>query len=184
MSEKAETNLELQRTFESEVRREYALFKTNGKSVADDIVAHVNRGRKIGLILKEWCEAESLQGNFFNFKGFCLKHEAQLGFGLIDANMFVSISNKLPKPAQTLEDARPVFQLDMVAAGILEIPVRVTQQIASKNTPLNFITTKLLDVKQKCAEWMEEEPFDSWNKERRRDVKEQLQWAADLYAKL
>ena len=133
---------DIEQSFAATIKERIAVFQRHGDSIASDIVGHVNSAREIGILLLEWSQGT------FNLT-FVERHAKDLG-DYEQLNRFVRIANRLPEPAQSLDEARPVMQIDFQTAGLLSIP-ESTAPKASDMTPYIVLCNRIGKVREAIA---------------------------------
>lgn len=168
---------ELEKSFASEIRERFNAFVTKGRAMRDDMVNHTNDCRAIGLLLKEW------SNNQFTFD-FYQKHEEVLVMEYKQAKAFISVANRMEEPAETIEDARMVWQLDFQAAGLLAVPESFAPQQSHYTAPAVKLMGKIRSVREVLSRWLEEKPADKWDDEERETVVGQLEPLVKFYEEI
>ena len=161
----------------AEVRRLFGAFEKQGRALGESLVEHVNTGRQIGLLLKEWQGREQVTFEFFH------RHQEQLPFAFDTAQRFVSMANRMPGPAESVDDARRVLQLDFQAAGLLNLPER-GPQIAHAPTGFVMFVGALGAAKERFLKWTDDEPVEQWPPASRETVRAKLRPFVELYERL
>lgn len=155
-------------------------FNAKCSDLASTHVELTNEARKIGMAIQQWCGHRQITLSFFE------NHKSELPARVTfeQVRTFVFISNKLPKPALSLADARTVWQEDFVAAGLLEMPKRLAKQTPTNQTHYGEFLSRLGKLRSELHDWLRDEPFDEWTEEARAVVKQQLTPLVQFHSQL
>jgi hypothetical protein len=147
---------------------------------AESQIALTNEARKIGLLVQAWTGHEQISFDFFN------RHKAELPKQVSYQSLktFVAIANKLPGAVKRLDDARKVWQATFESAGLLELPERSVPQKRADMTHYMELVNRLGNVRNVIADWLRDEPAETWNAETRKAVAAQIKPLADFYRQL
>lgn len=143
-------------------------------------VALTNQAREIGLLVQSWTGHEQVSFEFYN------RHKAELPkqVSFQSLKTFVAIANKLPGAVKRLDEARKVWQATFESVGLLELPERTAPQKAAAMTHYMELVNRLGIVRNVIADWLRDEPAETWNMETRQAVAAQIKPLADFYRQL
>lgn len=155
-------------------------FQAKCASLAAGQVQITNDAREIGLLVQSWTGHEQMTLGFF------VQHQRelpnQITFEMLKT--FIAIARRVPEEVTQLTDARRVWQLDFMAAGLLSLPQRTKQQARSTTTKFMDFVNRIGAVRHVLVDWNRDEPFETWNAETREAVKAQLRPLAEFYESL
>jgi hypothetical protein len=152
----------------------YAKFQESAKTMRKNSIQAANFAREIGIHLRGISGHEQIKLDFWQDK--C---KGKLSFDYESAKIFVAVSHKMPRPADSMEEAAHFMQMVLVAADQLQLAERTEVQGRStvsvvekffrefslmrvpfakitRNRPMEDWEPKALDTFIAETEWLEE----------------------------
>lgn len=144
---------------DAQIAKSYAQFEAAIKQSQSSIINSANLAREIGIHLQTKCGHEQVGFDFW--QKYC---EGKQPFDFEAAKMFVSVANKMEKPAKTINEAVQYVQLALVAGGLLELPEREEAQKRASVSLFEKWLGEIVKIRQPFGKLTKDWPMDSWNK--------------------
>ncbi len=135
----------------------YEAFHKDAASISTGTIRSANRARELGLHLQTMCGHEHMKLSFW--QSHC---EGKVPFKFDAAQKFISVANKMDKPAKTLLEAVPFVQTILQAGGILMLPERTETQQRSAISVFQRVLTEITLVRAGFKKALKEKPMELW----------------------
>lgn len=146
-------------------------FDGEANKVEQATINAVNTGRQIGLHLQAMTGHKQIDLDFW--KARC---EGQLPFNFDKAKQFVSFANKMPRPAETIQEAIQFVQGILIADDLLQLPARTGAQNATMASPFQKFVGYLTAIRAPFSKIISSVPMEKWESQELDDFLSETEW--------
>lgn len=139
------------------ISKAFGKFTEAANQIKSRTIAASNLGREIGIHLQTLCGHEQVRFDFWQAK--CI---GKSPFDFKTAQSFVAIANRMPTPAETLEEALPVLRQCFFAGNLLADAQRTEPQARSNVSLMERFLGEFTLMRQPLKKILSERPMEEW----------------------